>query len=327
VGQPAHAVLGLTPTLGALTRAVSATDPAAGRIGLVRHVYECQMRRADLHDDTVSNVAYVDYLQEARLDLLRHHNTSPTPNPGEGLVVVNTVVDYLAPLRLSQAPLSVAVWSTQVRAASFTLGYELSTGEGDERVVHARATTLLTPYVFASARPRRMTAQERERLLSHLGPSPVSDREAPRGGAAWGPDGVVERPVHVRFSDVDLLGHVNNLRYLDYAQMAQVDLLVGVFREAGVSGTTTTVIARSEIDYVSQMNLRPAAYAVRSRVVAVGERSASFEQEIRDPESDDRVMARSRIVEVNVDEDDRPAAWHPAHRELLEQRLRAASVG
>jgi acyl-CoA thioester hydrolase len=278
------------------------------------------MRRADLHGDTISNVAFVDYLQEARLDLLRHHRTSPTPEPGEGLVVVNTVVDYLAPLRISQAPLLVAVWATQVRAASFTLGYELFTGPADEPVVHARATTLLAPFVFASERPRRMTAEERDRLSVHLGPSPVSERAAPRGGTNWG-QVVVERPIHVRFSDVDLLGHVNNLRYLDYAQMAQVDLLVGVFQEAKVNGTVRTVIARSEIDYVGQMNLRPEPYVVRSRVVAVGDRSASFEQEIRDG---DRVMARNRLVEVNVDEEDKPLAWNPRHRELVEQRMQAA---
>jgi acyl-CoA thioester hydrolase len=288
----------------------------------VRHVYECQMRRADLHGDTISNVAFVDYLQEARLDLLRHHDTSPTPNPGEGLVVVNTVVDYLAPLRLSHGPLFVAVWSTEVRAASFTLGYELFTGPEDSRVVHGRATTLLTPYVFASERPRRMTAEERDRLGAHLGPSPVTDRAAPRGGETWG-RGVVERPVHVRFSDVDLLGHVNNLRYLDYAQMAQVDLLVGVFQDAKVSGSVNTVIVRGEIDYVGQMNLRREPYAVRSRVVAVGDRSVSFEQEIRDGQ---RVMARNRLVEVNLDEDDKPLAWHPAHRTLFEQRLHEAAV-
>jgi acyl-CoA thioester hydrolase len=280
------------------------------------------MRRADLHGDTISNVAFVDYLQEARLDLLRHHNTSPTPNPGEGLVVVNTVVDYLSPLLLSQAPLLVEVWATQVRAASFTLGYELSTGSDDSRVVHARATTLLAPYVFAAERPRRMTAEERDRLSVHLGPSPVSDRAAPRGGETWG-QGVVERPVHVRFSDVDLLGHVNNLRYLDYAQMAQVDLLVGVFLEAKVNGTVRTVIARGEIDYVGQMNLRAEPYDVRSRVVAVGGRSASFEQEIRDGA---RVLARNRLVEVNVDDDDTPLAWHPVHRELLERRMHDARL-
>jgi acyl-CoA thioester hydrolase len=283
----------------------------------VRHVYECQMRRADLHGDTVGNVAFVDYLQEARLDLLRHHDTSPTPNPGEGLVVVNTVVDYLAPLLLSQAPLSVEVWATEVRAASFTLAYELSTGSGGDRSVHARATTLLAPYVFGASRPRRMTDEERRRLTGHLGPSPVSDRAAPRGDETWG-RGVVERPVHVRFSDVDLLGHVNNLRYLDYAQMAQIDLLTGVFREARVNGSVTTVIVRSEIDYVGQMNLRPEPYAVRSRVVAVSEHTVSFEQEIRDGA---RVMARNRLVEVNVDEEGSPLAWNPAHRALFELRM------
>jgi acyl-CoA thioester hydrolase len=275
------------------------------------------MRRADLHGDTISNVAFVDYLQEARLDLLRHHRTSPTPNPGEGLVVVNTVVDYLAPLRLSQAPLHVAVWATQVRAAGFTLGYELYTGPAEDPVVHARATTLLTPYVFAAERPRRMTAEERDRLTPHLGPSPVSDRAVPRGGPSWG-EGSVARPVHVRFSDVDLLGHVNNLRYLDYAQLAQVDLLVGVLQEAKVNGTVNTVIARSEFDYVGQMNLRREPYVVRSRIVAVGARSVAFEQEIRDQ---DRVMARNRLVEVNVDDQDQPVAWHPAHRALFEQRM------
>jgi acyl-CoA thioester hydrolase len=290
----------------------------------VRHVYECQMRRADQHGDTISNVAFVDYLQEARLDLLRHHDTSPTPNPGEGLIVVNTVVDYLEPLRLSQAPLYVAVWSTQVRAASFTLGYELFTGSPEAPVVHARATTLLAPYVFSSERPRRMTAEERERLATHLGPSPVSDRAAPRGGEVWCEKGIAESPVHVRFSDVDLLGHVNNLRYLDYAQMPHLDLLTGVFREAEVNGSVTTMIVRSEIDYVGQMNLRPDPYAARSRVVAVGDTSVGFEQEIRDGA---RVMARSRIVEVNVDPDHHPLAWHPAHRQLLEQRMRDAASG
>ena len=41
-----------------------------------RHGYECQLGRADLHGEgTVGNVVYVDYLHEAGLDLLRHHDT------------------------------------------------------------------------------------------------------------------------------------------------------------------------------------------------------------------------------------------------------------
>ena len=102
--------------------------------------------------------------------------------------------------------------------------------------------------------------------------------------------------------------------------MAQIDLLTGVFREARVNGSVTTVIVRSEIDYVGQMNLRPEPYGVRSRVVAVSEHSVSFEQQIRDG---DRVMARSRVVEVNVDPDGNPLPHHDRHRELFEERRRA----
>jgi acyl-CoA thioester hydrolase len=279
----------------------------------VRHLYECQLRRADLHGDgTVGNVTYVDYLQEARLDLLRHHDTSPTPNPGEGLVVVRTVVDYVRPIRLADAPLVVDTWVCAVRAASFTVAYELRTGAG----VHARATTVLTPFVFETGRPRRLSADERARLETTSDEPPFADarRERP---AAWS-DAAYHRPIQVRFSDVDLLGHVNNVRYFDYVHEAQVEVATGVFQEARISGTVDLVVARSEMDHLGQMNVRPDPYDVWSRVAAVGRTSVTFESEIRDGE---RVMARSRVVEVNVDEDGHPLVHHPRHLELFEQRV------
>jgi acyl-CoA thioester hydrolase len=124
-------------------------------------VYECPVRRADLHPGgTVNNVAYVDYLQEARLDLLRRHDTAVSARPGVGLVVVGTVIEYLQPLTLATRPLYVASWVTDVRAASFTLAYELFTEHGShEPVVHARATTVLTPFDFDAERPRRLSAR------------------------------------------------------------------------------------------------------------------------------------------------------------------------
>ncbi len=278
----------------------------------MRHLYECQIRRADLHGDgTVGNVFYVDYLQEARLDLLRHHDTSPTPNPGEGLVVVRTVVEHVRPLRLSDAPLRVATWVCDLRAASFTLAYELSTDAG----LHARATTSLAPFVFAEGRPRRLTTEERDKLTTNLGDPPWDDartRFAPWDASAH------TLPIQVRFSDVDLLGHVNNVRYFDYANEAQTEVLTGVFKEARVSGTVDTVVVRSEMDHVGQMDLRPEPYDVWSRVAAVGRTSVTLESEIRDG---DRVMARSRVVEVNVDRKGTASEWHPRHRELFEQHL------
>jgi acyl-CoA thioester hydrolase len=289
----------------------------------VRHVYECPMRRADLHPGgTVNNVVFADYLQEARLDLLRHHDTQVSPEPSEGLVVVRTTLEYLAPLRLSFAPLRIETWVVDVRAASFTLGYELTTQQdGDEPVVHARATTVLTPFVFSANRPRRLTAEERERLTVGCEPATVPEADR-RRTPAWG-DGAFTRPVHVRFSDVDLLGHVNNVRYLDYLQDAQTDLAVGVFREARVDGTVDLVVVRTDIDYLGQMNLRPEPYAVWARVEAVGTTSVTYELELRD---DDRVMARSRVVSVNVDEDGRPVQMHARHHELFAQRMADARL-
>jgi acyl-CoA thioester hydrolase len=289
----------------------------------VRHVYECPMRRADLHPGgTVDNVVYADYLQEARLDLLRHHYTEVSPEPGEGLVVVRTVLEYLAPLRLSFAPLRIATWVVEVRAASFTLGYELTTPtDGEDPVVHARATTVLTPFVFSADRPRRLTSEERARLSDGCEPAPVALPER-RRTPAWA-QRAFTRPVHVRFSDVDLLGHVNNVRYLDYLQDAQTDLAVGVFQEARVNGTVDLVVARNEIDYVGQMNLRREPYDVWARVEAIGTTSVTYDLELRD---DDRVMARSRVVTVNLGDDDRPVPLHPRHRELFEQRMAGARV-
>jgi acyl-CoA thioester hydrolase len=286
------------------------------------------MRRADLHPGgNVDNVMYVDYLQEARLDLLRRHRTSATPRPGEGLVVVRTVVDYLRPLRLGQAPLSVAVWPTEVRAASFTLGYELTT-EGDDGLrVHARAATVLTPFVFAEGRPRRLTPQERDRLVPDIEPAALDDVRRPKP-ASWSTEGAECRPIHVRFSDVDLLGHVNNVKYVDYLQDAQTDYMIGVFHEAAVDGHTRLVVVHTEVDYLGQLNLRPEPYHVWTRLAALGTTSATFELEIRDG---DRPMARGRVVAVNMDPDGEdasrrtlPIADH--HREVYERRLREASL-
>ncbi|MEP6856220.1 MAG: thioesterase family protein [Pedococcus sp.] len=289
----------------------------------MRHVYECPMRRADLHPGgTVDNVVFADYLQEARLDVLRRHDTQVSPEPGEGLVVVRTTLEYLTPLRLSFAPLRIETWVVEVRAASFTLGYELTTRQGgDEPVVHARATTVLTPFVFSANRPRRLTAEERARLAVGCEPATVPEAER-RRTPAWGADAFT-RPIHVRFSDIDLLGHVNNVRYLDYLQDAQTELAVGVFQEARVNGTVDLVVVRTDIDYLGQMNLRPEPYAVWGRVEAVGTTSVTYELELRDEE---RVMARSRVVSVNVGEDGRPVPMHPRHRELFEQRMAGARV-
>ena len=81
------------------------------------------------------------------------------------------------------------------------------------------------------------------------------------------------------------------------------------------------VVARAEIDYLGQMNLRREPYDVWARVANVGTTSVAFEAEIRDG---DRVMARCRTVEVSLDEHERPHALVPERRAAFERRRVAA---
>lgn len=133
----------------------------------MRHVYECPLRWADMDAlGHVNNVRYVDYLQEARADMLRVHTGAPADDDlSEGVVVVQHDLEFVAPLVFRAAPVRIEAWVTDVRAASFTLAYEILDVDDDgTRQVYTRATTLLSPYVFAAGRPRRLTPQERTTL-------------------------------------------------------------------------------------------------------------------------------------------------------------------
>jgi acyl-CoA thioester hydrolase len=114
----------------------------------------------------VNNVVYVDYLQEARVDMLRVHAPAKGGEElAEGVVVVRHEVEYLSPLVFRPEPVRVESWVTEIRAATFTLAYEILDELPDGgRQVYLRARTVLTPYVFADERPRRVTESEREVL-------------------------------------------------------------------------------------------------------------------------------------------------------------------
>ena len=267
----------------------------------MRHVYECPLRWADLDlQGHVNNVVYVDYLQEARVDLLRlHAPTARTDDLAEGVVVVRHEVTYRAPLQFRFRPVRIECWVTEVRAASFTMGYEVFHDAPDEpggRRVYLRATTVLTPYVFAEERPRRISAEERELLSQFL--EPPADKPAPEKLVAVPREGAAHYPVHVRFSDVDVYGHVNNVKYFEYFQEARIRLHAGLFRGLEGLDELHLVVAQTDVDYRVPILFRPEPYDCWSRVARVGERSMTIESEICDG---DVVLSRARVVMVFVD--------------------------
>ncbi|MGX1474785.1 UNVERIFIED_CONTAM: acyl-CoA thioesterase FadM [Streptomyces canus] len=56
--------------------------------------------------------------------------------------------------------MDIELWITEIRAASFTIAYEVK--DGDD--VYVRASTVIVPFDFEAQRPRRITAEEREFL-------------------------------------------------------------------------------------------------------------------------------------------------------------------
>lgn len=143
-----------------------------------RHVTHVPLRWADMDAlGHVNNVVYLRYLQEARVDMLFVH----APRHGAerlagGVVVSRHEIGYRAPLRFRPRPVRVETWVTDIRAASFGLGYQvLDESASGERTVYAVASSVLVPYDLTEGRPRRVDAEERavlENFFEVDGPVP-----------------------------------------------------------------------------------------------------------------------------------------------------------
>lgn len=270
----------------------------------MRHTYTCQIRWADMDLlGHVNNVVYADYLQEARVDMLRVHARGPaTGELAEALVIVSNRLVYVAPLVFDGSPVQIECWITQLRAAVATLNYEIYRDAPDGgRTVYLRASTVMTPYVFAEERPRRFTAEERAALHVYLeeplaglaDPTPYSEpARSPRG----------HYPVQVRFSDVDVYGHVNNVKYFEYFQEGRIALRGHEVHTAGDDVTfPAMVVAQQDIEYRRPMLLRAEPYDAWTWVSHLGTRSMVLEGEIRDSGPQGALMARGRFVMVFFD--------------------------
>lgn len=126
----------------------------------MRHIYRCPLRWADMDAyGHVNNVVFLRYLEEARIDFLFR----PDKEFKQGSVVARHEIDYKRQLVHRHAPVDIELWVTEIKAASFTLGYEVKDGD----TVYVRASTVIVPFDFEAQRPRRITAAEREFLQEY----------------------------------------------------------------------------------------------------------------------------------------------------------------
>lgn len=281
---------------------------------LVRHIYQCQLRWADQDSlGHINNVLYADYLQEARVAMLRDHAPGTRPHdPGTGVVVVRHEVSYLTSLHFGFAPVAVETWVSEITTASFTLDYEIvSWSESGERTVHVRARSVLALLDFATQRPVRLRSQDRDALSVLLEPG---EPLAPLAANPLVPMPGADYEVAVRFSDVDGYNHVNNVKYFEYFQESRIKLMRELGAGLHVRGLHL-VVAHTRIDYLGQSGYRAEPYACPSWVSRVGRTSITYDTVMTDG---DRVLARGQVVGVAVSaETGQPIEVPSAYRQVL----------
>jgi len=125
-------------------------DPRVARIPVHR-------RFSDLDPlGHVNNVVFHDYLQEARVGLLRDFRL--VHGHGFSQVVVKQEITHRKPLLLAPEPVMIETWVARLGNSSYTLRYRIIDEHGD---VAAEASTVLAVVDQESGRPVRMVAELR----------------------------------------------------------------------------------------------------------------------------------------------------------------------
>jgi acyl-CoA thioester hydrolase len=139
----------------------------------VRFTFSCQVRWDDMDAfGHVNNVTFFAYMQEARTSMLFAGEAADhLRDLIKGVVVAHHEIDYRRPLEWRPEPIEIDVWTSQVKASSFTLRYEIRDQRAlPEPAVLAEAMTVLVPFDLAAGRPRRLADSERAFLGRYLEP-------------------------------------------------------------------------------------------------------------------------------------------------------------
>ena len=110
----------------------------------------------------VNHARTVTLLEEARIDLMfGEASRDGVGTFAEGLLVAGLEVDYRRQIPYRSEPLQVTMWVHALRAASFTISYEMHDGPDDASPVAVSAHTRMALFDLDAGRPRRITADEK----------------------------------------------------------------------------------------------------------------------------------------------------------------------
>ena len=130
-----------------------------------RFIYDVAVRWSDLDAyGHVNNARFLTLYEEARVALFfTAARARGVTSFEEGIVISRHEIDYVRPVDYGD-PVRIELWVSQLRAAAFTVSYELFDGD----VLASRARSVCVPYNLAAGFPRRLSTEERDFLTPYL---------------------------------------------------------------------------------------------------------------------------------------------------------------
>jgi acyl-CoA thioester hydrolase len=128
---------------------------------------------------------------------------------------------------------------------------------------------------------------------------------------------------HVRFSDVDVYGHVNNVKYFEYYQEARIAFILSLDEplfDPSQESRMRQVVARIDVDYKRPILFREAPYAVETWVTRIG--TSSYDLACRIVDGDGTLYSKAEVRLVAFDtETQRSRPLNDVERSRLEAVL------
>lgn len=106
-------------------------------------------------------------------------------------------------------------------------------------------------------------------------------------------------PIQIRFSDTDMLGHINNSKYSQFFDIGRLEYLNKVFGDLTDWKGKTLVVVRVETDFIQPTFLND-SIRVQTQIVEVGNRSVKMLQQIVDDKGNVKVKSSSVMSAFNT---------------------------
>lgn len=127
-------------------------------------------------------------------------------------------------------------------------------------------------------------------------------------------------PIQVRYSDFDMMGHLNNSAYATYFELARLNFLFKLFEEHSIEWTD--VVANLTIDYRLPVYLesKPLVEIYCSRI---GNSSYDLTYTMFEETNEEILYAEGKTIQVHVDkQSQKPVKIDTAIRNILQDTIK-----